>query len=339
MTTKQTTEIKQVGPKVATDAIMLAMRIKRPVMLWGPPGMAKSAIVAQAAKNMNIGFIDLRLVQIESVDLRGMPYKDERDGKVVMGWAPNGLLPRTGEGILFLDELPQAPTMVQNAASELLLDRKVGEYVLPDGWGLVCAGNRRSDRAGTHEIPSHLKNRLMHMEINVDLKEWLAWASQAKVHQDVMNFLRANPRVLHQFDPDVVACPTLRTWEFASDVIRAEPTKDVRMALLAGCLGVGVALELDTFIERSKGLPQYKDIIADPANAPYPTSDSDNFALLKMVADYAQIKDIDPLLVFLRRGNREWVRMCNENILLRQPAFLENPTFKEFVDSFNAKKV
>lgn len=338
----QTNEIRTLGPEKAIQAIIIAIQAKHPVMLWGPPGIGKSALVKKAAQNLGIGFIDLRLAQIDAVDLRGMPYKDVRktaDDKehTVMGFAPSGFMPQEGKGILFLDELPQAPTMVLNAASELLLDRRVGEYILPDGWGLVCAGNRRGDRAGTHEIPAHLKNRLIHMEIKIGLKEWLTWASKASINNDIMEFLRANPDKLHMFNADHLACATLRTWEFASDVLKQNPEKEVREALLAGCLGHGVMIEFESFVDSKRGQPSYEDVIADPKNAPIPADESKQYAFLKMLADKAEKQHASQLVTFFKRNKREWMRSVNERIIQKDPEFLELPEFKAFVDSFAVK--
>ena len=120
---------------------------KVPTFLWGAPGIGKSSIVKQIADSLNIGFIDLRLALMDPTDLKGIPFYDKESHSAL--WAPPAFLPRDGTGILFLDELNSAPPSVQASAYQLILDRKVGEYELPDGWAIVSAGNRESDRGVT----------------------------------------------------------------------------------------------------------------------------------------------------------------------------------------------
>lgn len=116
---------------------------KVPTFLWGAPGIGKSSIVKQIAQQKDVGFIDLRLALMDPTDLKGIPFYDKESHTAL--WAPPAFLPREGEGILFLDELNSAAPAVQSSAYQLILDRRVGEYVLPDGWAIVAAGNREGD--------------------------------------------------------------------------------------------------------------------------------------------------------------------------------------------------
>lgn len=125
-----------------------------PVMLWGPPGVGKSQMVAQVAERHNAPLIDIRLSQMEPSDLRGIPFRVEEH----VEWAVPAMLPNAkrhgGSGILFLDEITSAPPSVSAAAYQLILDRKLGEYEVPDGWAIIAAGNRQGDRGVTYSMPS-----------------------------------------------------------------------------------------------------------------------------------------------------------------------------------------
>src|SRR5690349_18105341 len=112
-------------------------------MLWGPPGIGKSSIVAQTAAAHGIGLIDVRLSQLAPTDLRGLPVAESG----VARWYPPEFLPQDGAGILFLDELNLAPPVMQGMAQQLILDRRVGSYRVPEGWFIWAAGNRKEDRA------------------------------------------------------------------------------------------------------------------------------------------------------------------------------------------------
>ncbi len=107
-----------------------------------------------------------------------------------------------------LDELNAAPAMVQASCYQLVLDRKLGEYTLPDGWAIIAAGNRDSDRAATTRMPTPLRNRFVHLDFEADLQEWSEWAIQANVRPEIIAFLRFRPELLSQFDRDQKAFPT-----------------------------------------------------------------------------------------------------------------------------------
>jgi len=332
--------ISGVDPALAYECIKAAHDVKRPLILWGPPGTAKSALVRQVAEDLGIGFVDLRLVQIDAVDLRGLPFKDERDGKIVMGFAPSSILPRTGEGILFLDEIAQAPTLVQNSASELLLDRKVGEYKLPDGWSVMCAANRRTDRAGTIEIPTHLKNRLIHIEVKTNLQDWIKWAATKGVAPQVIAFLKTHPKHLYDFKPDELAYPTLRTWEFASDVVKKNLVNvAARDAMLIGCLGERVALELIDYLERADGLPTYEDVIKNPDTVPMPKMEGHLVSMFEMIQNEAKFKDVKAITRFLKRAAKSPGR-AQESVMVAcvilEDTFSKDPDFKAFCEEMTS---
>src|SRR5713226_7324319 len=123
------------------NALRTLVSVRQPVFIWGSPGVGKSAVVRQLAKELAIPLQDVRALLLDPVDLRGLPFLGA-DGR--SKWATPEFLPESGSGILFLDELNAAPAMVQASCYQLVLDRKVGEYSLPEGWAIVAAGNRDS---------------------------------------------------------------------------------------------------------------------------------------------------------------------------------------------------
>jgi MoxR-like ATPase len=150
------------------SSLHVLFKARQPVFLWGGTGIGKSAIVRQLATSLNLPLQDVRALLLDPVDLRGLPFLGS-DGR--SRWATPEFLPKDGEGILFLDELNAAPAMVQASCYQLVLDRKLGEYTLPDGWAIIAAGNRDSDRAVTTRMPSPLRNRFVHLEFEVDAQE------------------------------------------------------------------------------------------------------------------------------------------------------------------------
>jgi len=188
-----------------------------PVMIWGPPGVGKSELVAQVAKSHEVPLIDIRLSQLEPSDLRGIPFRVDH----AVEWAVPRMLPDAsrhgGTGILFLDEITSAAPAVSAAAYQLILDRALGDYQVPDGWVIFAAGNRQGDRGVTYSMPTPLANRFTHYNFDVNLDDWVLWAHRNKIDERVIAFLRFRPELLFDFDPalDPVAFPTPRSWEFS----------------------------------------------------------------------------------------------------------------------------
>ena len=234
-----------------------------PVMLWGPPGVGKSQIIAQVAAHHGAPVVDIRLSQMEPSDLRGIPF---RQGDLVE-WAVPALLPdaqRHGErGVLFLDEITSAAPTVSAAAYQLILDRRLGEYRVPPGWAIFAAGNRQGDRGVTYSMPAPLANRFAHFSIEVNLDDWVAWAYAHDIDDGLIAFLRFRPERLFDFDPahNPVAFPSPRTWEFAHRALQKFRDTPLLLPALQACVGPAAGIELAGFIENLEQLPDIDAIV------------------------------------------------------------------------------
>ena len=236
-----------------------------PVMLWGPPGVGKSQMVEQVAEKNNVPVIYIRLSQMEPSDLRGIPF---RTGGSVE-WAVPSMLPdakRHGpSGILFLDEITSAPPSVSAAAYQLILDRKLGNYEVPEGWAIFAAGNRQGDRGVTYSMPAPLANRFSHYEVDVNLDDWVVWAWDNDINERIIAFLRFRPDLLFDFDPahNPVAFPSPRSWEFAHNALhKFEDHPELFLGALQACVGPAAGVELNAFIDSLDKMPDLDDIIA-----------------------------------------------------------------------------
>jgi hypothetical protein len=235
-----------------------------PVMLWGPPGVGKSQMVAQIARRHAVPVTDIRLSQMEPSDLRGIPF---RVGEHVE-WAVPALLPdatRHGAaGILFLDEITSAPPAVSAAAYQLILDRRLGEYRVPEGWAIFAAGNRQGDRGVTYSMPAPLANRFSHFEVEVNLDDWVAWAYDNGMDERVIGFLRFRPELLFDFDPahNPVAFPSPRSWEFAHRALKKfSGHRALFVGALQACVGPAAGIELAAFVDNLDNLPDIDAIL------------------------------------------------------------------------------
>lgn len=259
-----------VSPNTARQLVERCISVDRPVMVWGPPGTGKSDIVAQIAAAQDRPVIDMRLLIMEPTDLKGIPFYCPDSN--TMRWARPGELPGEDEvelhnAILFLDEITAAPPSVQAAAYQLILNRRVGTYELPSGVSIVAAGNRETDRAVAHRMPSALKNRFVHLTVRPGFDDWFEWAINNDIHPDIVGFLKANPGKLFTFDPKSSdnAFATPRTWAFVSSIYDSELPESTNRQLIGGTVGHGLAVEFMAHVRLKGQLPDPADVLSGSA--------------------------------------------------------------------------
>jgi hypothetical protein len=259
---------RTVSPNKAKASIRHAMLKKRPIFLWGPPGIGKSDIVHQIAEQFNAPVIDVRLSLWEPTDIKGIPYFDSNTSKMV--WAPPGELPdaefasKHKNVVLFLDEMNSAAPAVQAAAYQLILNRKVGTYRLPDNVMIVAAGNREADKGVTYRMPAPLANRFVHLEMKVDFDDWFQWAVNNKINKDVVGFLNFSKKDLYDFDPKSPSrsFATPRSWSFVSELLEDNLDDGTTTDLVAGSVGEGLAVKFMAHRKIASAMPDPTEILA-----------------------------------------------------------------------------
>jgi MoxR-like ATPase len=262
-------DTRTVTSRQARKSILKAFSIRRPIFLWGPPGIGKSELVSNITQELNGFMIDLRLGQMEPTDLRGIPYYNKDSGK--MDWAPPVDLPDADMAaqypivVLFLDELNSAPPSVQSAAYQLILNRRIGKYHLPDNVVMIAAGNRESDKGVTYRMPTPLANRFLHQEMRVDFDSYLEWATLNRIHKDVVGYLSFAKQDLYDFDAKSAsrAFATPRSWTFVSELLYDEDLDDETATnLIAGTVGEGLAVKFAAHRKVAAKMPKPADILA-----------------------------------------------------------------------------
>ena len=253
----------------ARKSILRCFKKQRPLFLWGPPGIGKSELVAGITEELGGFMIDLRLGQMEPTDIRGIPFYNKDLGK--MDWAAPVDLPDEELAsqyplvVLFLDELNSAPPAVQSAAYQLILNRRVGKYVLPNNVVMVAAGNRESDKGVTFRMPTPLANRFVHQELRVDHGAWEQWAVNNKIHKDVVGYVGFAKQDLFDFDnkSSSRAFATPRTWSFVSEFCEDEDMSDAELTnLIAGTVGEGIAIKFMAHRKVAGKMPKPDDVLS-----------------------------------------------------------------------------
>ncbi len=306
-----------------------AINIKRPVFLWGAPGIGKSDVVREVSKKTGLELLDVRAVLLDPVDLRGLPIIA---GKSAV-WAAPGFLPSDpdSKGILFLDELNAAPPLVQAACYQLILDRRLGDYILPDGWAVIAAGNRESDKAIVHRMPSAIANRFVHLDFDVDVDAWVQWALNNDIKTEIIAFCRFRPELLHSFDPkkNEKAFPTPRSWAFASQFLGAGLSDDLLFETISGTVGEGAAAEFIGFLRIFKKLPSIDSILLNPSGADVPSADDPAtlYAVVSALARKASEQTFGRLAEYFNRLPDEFSVLAVSDSVKNCPAVTSTRAF------------
>lgn len=233
-------EVEEGVPRISLldlSELLAMLPVDKASMIWGPPGVGKSEAVAQFAKEQGKKVCDVRLAQINPIDLRGIGVPDLAND--ICRWLPPDFLPSDPGWILLLDELSSAPASIQAAAYQLVLDRRTGNYRVPDDCRIIAAGNRITDRGIAFKMPSPLANRFVHYEIKADVSAWRYWALRSGVSYELIAFLTSKPEMLHSMNDknSGAAWPSPRTWVAVDKILRDGVRPRLFYTVLASCVG------------------------------------------------------------------------------------------------------
>ena len=317
---------------------LVTKRLQQSVMIWGAPGIGKSQTVAEVARGAGIDLIDLRLSQLAPTDLRGLPVADHEAR--VARWYPPEFLPRSGEGILFLDELNMAPPAMQGIAQQLVLDREMGSYKLPEGWHVWAAGNRAEDGASVFQMPSALQNRFVHVSVEATFESFRQWALGHGIHERIVAFLAFRPQLLHKRDAAQPAWPSPRAWAAANLLYGAGLTVEP-------AVGKGAAGEFTAFERVYASLPDLDGILAGKGKSTaFPSTPDARYAttigLAARSKDQKSVKNALDWVV--EKADPEWIQLfihakldtavADNSLGIIAATLASNPKVKKFLDSY-----
>jgi len=250
------------------EQIKISYDTKTPIFIWGATGIGKSQTIKQTAKEIAeaekldfvedtsnpkaFGFLDIRISQLEPSDLRGLPIQNlanKTTDWLIPSWLPTD---ENSKGLIFFDELNLSPPSIQAVAYQLILDRRIGDYVLPKGWVIVSAGNRIEDKCAVFEMSSALCNRFLHATLsNPSVDNWTKWAIDNQVDGRIISFLNWKPSSFNRSDErnKDKAFPTPRSWVFCSKLINGRNDNNLVSRLTASAVGEGTALEFIAFMK------------------------------------------------------------------------------------------
>lgn len=294
------------------------------------PGVGKSSLIGAFAQETDRHFTDIRLAYAAPTDVRGFPMVEEVMGKKVMSFAFPSEYPRDPNGVLLLDEFSCAPRATQLAALQLILDKKVGEYTVPDNTLLVLAGNRAIDRANVERLSSAIVNRIVQVTLRVDLDEWNNWAIDSRLDPKLIAFIRFRADLLNDFNAQTwdgeqgFASP--RSWEAVSNIIKG-PTfgslsKELRSALIYGAVGQAAGVQFVAFLDLFGKLPDIDAMIKAPTKGEIPKEPDVKLAMIAAIAPKITKENIGNVLVLTDRFEKEFQVLGLKMAMRRDPSIM-----------------
>ena len=310
-----------ITPKNAITAIKHCVSASLIPFITSSPGVGKSSLVLQAAKEIakeeglefyrfngnsmhdmkqleeGFGFIDMRANMMTTMDLYGLPtFTDDKQSYM---FARPDMIPEHGQGIIFVDELPQATPSTMGGFSEAFLEHRISKHVIPNGWKFIVAGNRQKDRADAHKVPTHIKDRMNELQLEFSLDDWIEWATKTDLHPATIAFAKYRPNLLDSFDPTNDVNCTPRSVEQASHHINAP--NSIRFPLLSGCIGEGPAGEMEAMIRVFKDLPDPDYVMKNPKKAKISEKLDVLYAVTTMLAMNSNKKNFDKFMEYISR--------------------------------------
>lgn len=327
-------------PSAIKKAIERAFAAGLVPFIKGSPGIGKSAIIRQIAKEAKLLVIDLRLGQCDPTDLLGFPniengrsvYHPPKDIPIVGDTIPEGY----NGWLLFLDEMNTAPKAVQAAAYKLL-DGMVGQTKLHPQVYIAAAGNKDTDGAITTTMSSATLSRIVSMELEVNFDDWSVWAIAEKIDHRILSFLNFKKELFHKFDPknlrETFPCP--RTWDFTNRAINGlEVDIKTDLGLLSGIIGRGAAREFIEYCAIYGDVSSIEEILANPEGIVIKDRPDIKFAYAGYAASSITVENAPQLMKFINRLPVEFQIVALSNAFKAKPMISSVPEVMDWVTRY-----
>lgn len=336
------------SPTQITQMLKVAHEANLVPMILGQPGIGKSSVVYQYGNIINAPVIEFRPNLHDPVDIMGLPHKTAAGtmGYLTPDWLPKAEFCAQHKWvILFIDELPQAVIATQNALSQLILDRRIGTYTLPDNVVQIIAGNRDSDRAGTSKMPTHVANRVMQLNMDFSIEDFLGYCNGTGAAEHLKAFTKFRPGVLESFSPKqkinctprsiVGASKIIDAAAFANSANSAEESnmQTMRFEMVQGLIGEGAAIEYCGFLRIWESAPDSEIVRREAETFDVPTKLDMQFAVAQMLLVDTDATNVSRTMIFVGRLSTEVTQMFVTDLLQRNPDMAADQTIVTWVSN------
>lgn len=315
-----------VTPKQLVPFVETCFAIGRVPCAWGSYGVGKSHVVHQIGQRSERRVFEVRLAQMDGVDVRGLPFLSEGRTR----WGDPSCFPPAdyaGRCIVFLDEANRAQVSVMNAGFQLIDQRRVGDYTLPPGAVVVLACNRDGDGGGVNQMPAALANRLIHANVEPSVDDWCEWAAENDVAPAVIAYIKWSGN-LNVPKPKERVSPTPRSWHIVSDVVKHGVADErLQLALVAGAVGHTEAVAFTSYARLYATMQDLDEIIADPEGAPVPPGVSEQYAVAAGLARRADDRNLGAIVRYLARLPRELATFSVKTAVARDRVLAQTPEY------------
>lgn len=333
-------------PSQLEDALFWHGQHRQPVIALGQPGVGKSSIFRKVFHRLGMNHVTINLALSDGTDFKGLPtFIDMDGGEKATKWVKEAVFLRKEPIAVFIDEIFQGQTQVQNAAAPIILEHRIDDLFLPAGSWVCGASNRAEDKAGTNRVPSHIPNRatILHgPDCNIDeFAEYLLEGGSSKTvtgeYQEplpapterdwrVVQYLRMKPAAMSQFDPSELINSTPRQWEWVAQYIGTMPD-NVQYDIIAGRVGKGYSTELRAFIKLESQLPTKEQILLNPKKAKVPDEPSALYIVTGMLAQASNATTFDSVCDYAERIPPEFQAMLVKDAMRISPEVTSTKAF------------
>jgi len=316
--------------------IPIHFEAKQAVMIHGDSGIGKSELSDQICAATSRKKFDFRLNIREPVDMRGVPVPDPVTKSTV--WYVPSELPKSdgsdGPSVLVLDEINTGTMQMMAVAMQLVLDRRVGDYVVPDNCAILAMGNRSKDSRAVMQMPKPLRNRFAHYTLIYDHESWIEHCKRTNLAPEIVAFGRFRPdRVSTQPVGDNHAYASPRSLYRCAAYVN-QPSH-LRYKAFCAMIGKDDGSELESFVSMYQALSNIDDILANPKTAKLPTERSEAYAVVTALGRLATRKNFANVIAYAKRigselHNRELEIVAVTDAVSRDPKLAEVKQYGEW---------
>ena len=323
--------MRTIRPSALKEELKANALARIPSMMHGAPGEGKSEIAYQVAEELNSKLFEIRANLFDPVDVRGgLKVVEQEDGTYRTRYGVPEDYPDSnyqGAVTILIDELTTAPKATQNSLLQLLTTGKIGTYTCPPNTTFIAAGNRSTDRAAVHEMPTPVKNRFSHFVLESNIDDWVEWALNNGIDETLISFLRFRPQLLSQVDATQNAFPTPRAWAYVN---RKLPFMADEFYGVASLVGDAAAGEFIAFKSIYQDLPDIDDVIANPTTAKVPTSTSVIFAVIGALTVRVTKENFASIVKYANRLPTEYGVLVMKDALAKDRTLIQSQTFTDW---------